>query len=107
MRQTHPFRAIVARSVEHSEEEPKEQTYNAELNLYVSMAHYVAKTLYLDPNIILDQWSVPGLIVAFGEYANEATHQAYEQWKSNPHRKLADKPKEYIVQFIGLDELEE
>ena len=95
----------MAQSLETPEEEVKEQTYNAELNLYVSMAHYVAKTLYLDPNIILDEWSVPGLIVAFGEYANEATHQAYEQWKSNPHRKLTDKPKEYIVQFIGPSEL--
>ena len=93
--------------MEKPKEEEREHKYNAELNLYTSMAHYVAKTLYLDPNIILDEWSVPGLIVAFGEYANEATHQAYEHWKSNPHRKLSDKPKEYIVQFIGLSELEE
>lgn len=68
------------------------------------MAHYVAKVLHLDPNVILDEWSVPALIVAFGEYANQSAHEAYESWKSNPHRKLSDRPKEYIVQFLDTGE---
>ena len=94
----------MALSDSHSEEE-NEHPYRAELNLYMSMAYYVAKTLTIVPNVILDEWSVPSLIVTFGEYANTETGQAYESWKRNPNRKLKDKPQEYIVQFIGLSQL--
>lgn len=100
-----PFRTIVAQSADSHSDIENERPYRAELNLYMTMAFYVAKMLKLDPNVILDEWSVPSLIVAFGEYANSETATAYESWKNNPNRKLKDKPQEYIVQFIGLSQM--
>lgn len=65
------------------------------------MAHYVAKILHQRPNDILDNWTVPELLVAFGEYANEKAKENYESWKSldNKQRAKTPKPPEYIVHF--------
>ena len=65
------------------------------------MAHYVAKVLHIRPNDILDNWCVPELIVAFGEYANEEANRNYEEWKhlSAEARQGYEKPQQYIVKF--------
>ena len=49
--------------------------YFEKFDLYVSMAHFVGKTLHIRPNDILDTWGVPELVVAYGHYANEITSQ--------------------------------
>ena len=65
------------------------------------MAHYVAKTLNLRPNDILDGWGVPELIVAFGEYANEVATQNFEQWQHMSVQYRGEPPAKRVVWFIG------
>lgn len=69
------------------------------------MAHYVAKILHQRPNDILDTWSVPELIVAFGEYANEQSKQNYEEWKhlDSKTQVTIPKPNEYAVYFHNIE----
>lgn len=65
------------------------------------MAHFVAHELHLRPNSILDEWGVPELVVAFGQYANEKSNQNYEDWKnldSEGRSKIAQ-PNKYVVYF--------
>ena len=70
------------------------------------MAHYVGKLLHIRPSEILDTWGVPELLVAYGEYANEAANEAYQGWVSSNTKNYKDeKPPKYIVQFIGVDEI--
>lgn len=84
---------------------PKATTdYYAKLNLYESMAHYVAKILHQRPNDILDEWGTPELIVAFGEYANEKSKENYEEWLHLDSKTRASytKPNEYTVYFHDI-----
>ena len=76
----------------------------AKFHLYESMAHYVAKVLHQRPNDILDNWGVPELIVAFGEYANEETKRNYEEWKhlDAKQRASVQRPSEYAVKFHDI-----
>lgn len=87
------------------EDSPKKQEENffADLNLYSSMAHFVAKQLHMRPGEILDTWGVPELIVAYGEYSNEITHKNHEQWKALPPetRAKTECPPKYHVKFIS------
>lgn len=85
------------------------QRYLAKLNVYTSMAHYVAKVLHQRPNDILDTWGVSELIVAFGEYANEEAERAYQEWKGLPteQRQKIERPSRYMVRFINTNESEE
>ena len=73
------------------------------------MAHYVGKLLHIRPSEILDTWGVAELLVAYGEYANEAANENYETWKAYnlPQPKNKVPPKKYVVRFIGLKELED
>lgn len=75
------------------------------MTLYVSMAHFVGKTLHIRPNEILDTWGVPELIVAFGHYSDEISMRNYETWKSydKETRAKTPMPKQYHVRFIGED----
>lgn len=77
--------------------------------MYSSMAHYVAETLHLRPAEILDTWSVPELLVAFGQYANEVADSNYKQWSNldTQTKMKTERPPRYIVQFIGIEELED
>lgn len=77
--------------------------------MYSTMAHYVAETLHLRPASILDTWSVPELLVAFGQYANEVADSNYKQWQNMDvqSRTKKERPPRYIVQFMGLEELED
>lgn len=83
-------------------DEASEDFYE-KFDLYVSMAHFVGKTLKIRPNEILDGWGVPELVVAYGHYANEITSQNFEQWKSldTKTRIKVGKPSQYAVRFHG------
>lgn len=70
------------------------------------MAHYVAKTLHIRPNEILDNWGCAELLVAYGEYMNEQALENYNSWNSvyGPNKgKTPPKPKKYIVEFVYID----
>lgn len=72
------------------------------------MTHYVAKVLHLSPASILDTWSVPQLLVTYGQYANEESYKNYKEWESLDikQRGKIKKPEKYAVKFLGFDELE-
>lgn len=71
------------------------------------MAHYVARELHMRPNYILDEWSVPELIVAYGQYTNEVAHRNYEAYKKTPPKeRKGERPPEYHVYFRHPDDLE-
>lgn len=67
------------------------------------MAYYVAKTLHMRPNDILDGWSAPELIVTFGEYANEDAYRNYLEWKGldSKTRASVKMPPKCVVFFHG------
>lgn len=73
------------------------------------MAHFVAKTLHIRPNQILDQWGVAELLVAYGHYANEITQRNFLEWKAlkREAQKDIERPEEYAVKFFAPDDLEE
>lgn len=79
----------------------------AHFNLYTSMAHYVGKILHVRPNEILDTWGVAELIVAYGQYANEAAYENWLSWKAMQSKEEPKQPPKYIVRFMGLKEIEE
>lgn len=73
--------------------------------MYTSMAHYIGKLLHIRPNEILDTWGVPELLVAFGEYANEAADKNYKEWMAiEPKHRKGQPPPKYIVQFMEPEE---
>lgn len=69
------------------------------------MTYYVAKVLHMRPLEILENWSYPELIVAYGQYSNEVTEQNYEEWKSldTESRNKTKKPKQYNVRFYDIE----
>lgn len=71
------------------------------------MAHYVAKTLKIRPNEILDHWGVSELIVAYGMYANEKQQKNFMEIKE--HNKVSNKKipqiEEYAVRFYSKEDL--
>lgn len=89
-------------------EEDEGEGVLASFDLYSMMAHFVGKQLHIRPSEILDTWSVPELIVAFGEYANEIANRNYKEWKSlDPQtRAKTEKPPKYIVKFIGVKDMQ-
>jgi len=70
------------------------------------MAYFTAKKLGIRPSEILDEWCTPELIVTFGEYANEDSARAYDEWKQldRQQRSKVSAPKEYIVKFHNINE---
>ena len=72
--------------------------------MYGSMANYLAKLLHIRPGEILDTWSVPELIVTYGNYANEQAQKNLAEWKSldTKQRLKTERPPEYAVKFIGV-----
>ena len=71
--------------------------------MYGNMAHYVSEKLHIRPSTILDTWSVPELLVAYGTFVNEEARQHFEEWKAlDPkQRGKTTRPREYIVYFVG------
>lgn len=76
------------------------------MNVYTGMAYFVAEKLHMNPNEILDEWSTPQLIVAYGYYANQIASQNYEDYRQldASSRSKIKKPKKYIVEFINEEE---
>ena len=75
------------------------------------MAHFVGKILHIRPNEILDNWGVPELIVAYGQYANEIADENFRSWDSlhgsGKNVTTPPRPPRYVVRFIGLKELQD
>ena len=99
------FRILITDSNENIKKSVDE--YYAEFNLYSSMAHYVGKVLHIRPNEILDTWGVPELIVAYGEYVNEVSHENYEEWRHLDANTRGERPEKYAVKFLSDDRLED
>lgn len=72
--------------------------------MFGSMAHYLAEKLNIRPTEILDTWSVPELLVTYGQYANEETQRNLNEWKElEPKQRMKHtRPKEYMVYFMGV-----
>ncbi|MDH6364649.1 hypothetical protein M2139_001636 [Enterococcus sp. PF1-24] len=72
------------------------------------MAYKVAKILGMSPEIILDNWSVPLLIVTFGNYINDETLKEYHTWKNMDAttRSKTPRPEKYGVRFLDDSHLE-
>lgn len=69
------------------------------------MAHYVGRVLHIRPNTILDEWGVPELIVAYGQFRNEDAMRNYQEWAASQQKnKKPEKPKKYDVIFISPDQ---
>lgn len=87
----------------------KAKSYLANLNLYSTMAHYVAKILKIRPNEIMDHWGVSELVVAFGYYANQQSEKTYQEiQEANKHsQKKIPQIDRYAVRFYTKQELEE
>lgn len=80
------------------------------MNTYQYMAHYVAAKLKIRPSEILDTWGVPELIVTFGQYANEESYRQYREYQAMPaesRAKVKERPKEYVLEFRTLENIEE
>ena len=69
------------------------------------MAHYVGKVLHIRPSEILDTWGCAELLVAYGEYTNESSKEAYEVWKSGD--KKGERPEKHHVEFWTLEDLQD
>lgn len=98
---------MIEKESDRSTNQPK--TYDADLNIYSFMAHYVAKILKLRPNDILDCWGVSELLVAYGIYRNEAQQKAYAEVESynKTAKKKIPRVNRYAVKFYSKTELEE
>lgn len=73
------------------------------------MAHFVGKVLHIRPSEILDNWSVPELVVAYGEYLNEKYYQSYLEYENldkESKKKINKIPKKIAVPFKTFDDLE-
>lgn len=67
------------------------------------MAHYVGKTLHIRPSEILDTWGCAELLVAYGEYSNEQSNEAFETWKACGGQ--GERPDKYHVEFYTIEDL--
>lgn len=87
------------------------KTFNADFDDYSAMAHYLGKKLMMRPLEILQTWSVPELIVAYGTYQNEDQLKAYHEIENhNKNAKASDRvPRinKYAVKFYSRDEIVE
>lgn len=72
--------------------------------MYASMANYLAEKLNVRPAEILDTWSVPELIVTYGQFANGDSQRNLAEWKEldAKQRIKYPRPDEYIVYFVGV-----
>lgn len=72
--------------------------------MYYSFAYYIGSKLHIRPQEILDTWSVPELIVAYGNYANEDANKVFQEWKAlePKQRNKVSRPREYAVMFVGV-----
>lgn len=71
--------------------------------MYDNMAHYMSEKLHIRPSEILDTWSVPELLVAYGTSINNEAQDTFNEWKSldTKQRSKITRPREYVVYFVG------
>lgn len=97
------MRIIYRESVEKDKSvDEHKKDFFAKFNLDNHMAYFVAKTLNMRPGEILDTWSYPELIVAYGHYANEISSKNYEEWKQLDSKSRGKAPKRYNVRFYEI-----
>lgn len=77
----------------------EEDEFFAKMDMYHHMAYYVAKKLHLSPYDILNKWSVPQLIVAYGHYQNIDSYQNYLNWEKQSIKTRGKCPKKIAVPF--------
>lgn len=75
------------------------------------MAYFVARELHMRPYEILTQWSCEELAVAYGEYANIHSNEAYEAkmslFRKNEKPKKPAPDEKWAVIFVTRQELAE
>ena len=75
------------------------------------MAYFVARELHMRPYEILTQWSCEELAVAYGEYANIHSNEAYEarmaMFRKNEKPKKPAPDEKWAVIFVTRQELAE
>lgn len=83
-----------------------ENSFFADFNLYMMMAHYVGKVLHIRPNDIMDGWGVAELLVAYGTYVNEEFRRNYKDWLNTDKtiRKNIPEPPMLDVPFISNEQ---
>lgn len=88
----------------NKKKDDNERAFDPDMDMYSSMAHYLAEKLHIRPFEILTEWSVPELLVAYGKYANEEAQKNFNDWKNlePKQRSKYPRPKEYVVYFIGV-----
>jgi len=72
------------------------------------MAHFVAHELHMRPSEILDNWCVPELLVAYGEYVNQIAQRNYSDWERTyikNNQGTPAPPAQYVVRFISPEEI--
>lgn len=67
------------------------------VNLYHSMAYFLADRLHLRPSDILRDWSPPEIVVAYGHYCNQISQENYRTWEVSKNGPM---PKKYYVNFV-------
>lgn len=73
------------------------------------MAYFVARELHMRPYEILTQWTCEELAVAYGEYANVHSAEAYEtrmaMFRKNEKPKRPAPDEKWAVMFVTREEL--
>lgn len=86
-------------------------SYEAKLDMWSNMAYFVARELHMRPYTILTEWSCEELLVAYGEYANIHSAEAYESrmvfFRKNEKPRKPSPDEKWAVIFLTREELEE
>lgn len=94
-----------------NEEQPKtDRPYDANIDIWYSMAYVVGKILKIRPTTILYEWSCSELLVTFGIYMNDKMRDAYAQYQDlspDAKRKVKQKPTLYALKFYTYSQFME
>lgn len=75
------------------------------------MAYFVARELHIRPYTILTEWTCEELLVAYGEYANIHSAEAYEtrmaMFRKNEKPRKPSPDEKWAVVFLTTEELKE
>lgn len=73
------------------------------------MAYFVARELHMRPYYVLTEWTCEELLVAYGEYANIHSAEAYENrmamFRTNEKPKKPSLDEKWAVIFLTTQEL--
>lgn len=82
--------------------------YDAALDVWHSMAYFVAKELSTQPTKILTEWTCEELLVTFGVYANQNSAMAYEMMsKKERYKKKMTSLDRWQMPFVTIDQVAE